>query len=84
MHRLKAIARREHASVASLIRRGVDVILDEDDELWERALSAVGALHDDGPLPHGPLSVNHDDYLADAMDEEVARWHSSSRTRQGS
>lgn len=64
---LKRLARKQRISVAEVIRRSVDRTLREDyvpsqDEIWDRALKAVGAFRSGST----DVARRHDDYLADA------------------
>jgi len=66
--RLKALAKEQGVSMAELIRRGVDQLLDSQETVdWEerkrRALSIVGIVSD-----ARDLSTNHDEYLAEAYE----------------
>ena len=63
--RLRRLARERGVSMAHLIREAVDrtyggvLAPPARDELWQRAVSAIGAGHGDG----GNASVEHDRYL---------------------
>lgn len=61
---LRKLAAREGVSVAELIRRSVDRLIQEleHDEKWRRALSIVGRF-DAGAED---VSENHDDYLVES------------------
>ena len=66
---LEERAKREGISVADLVRRSVDETLSRPfitDEMRERAKKAVGFIHD---VPD--LSVNHDKYYAEAIDDHI-------------
>jgi hypothetical protein len=67
MRRLKTQARREGVSVAALIRRGIDQVLEPDgrDRKIQRALRAVGRYRHD---PATDVSARHDDYLVGAFE----------------
>jgi hypothetical protein len=60
---LRELARSRGISMAELMRRGVDLILNEvepdRDPLW----NIVGTVDDDGPTD---MALHHDCYLADA------------------
>ncbi len=62
---LKEVAARQGISMAELIRRGVDRILEEQEherkEKWRRALAAAGRFRSG----YTDISVNHDKYLAE-------------------
>jgi hypothetical protein len=63
-------AKKEGISVAELVRRSVDETLSRPfitDEMRERAKNAVGFAFSDVP----DLSVNHDKYYADAIDDHI-------------
>lgn len=66
---LKRLAAKEGKSVAELIRRSVDNLLQTSDTLDQaarraRALAAAGRLS--GPID---LATRHDEYLADAFQQ---------------
>lgn len=66
--RLKALAKEQGVSMAELIRRSVDKLLESPEIVdWEeskrRALSIIGLVSD---VPD--LSTNHDEYLAEAYE----------------
>jgi predicted transcriptional regulator len=68
--RLRRIARKRRSSVAALIREAVEqYVPDEDtptrDELWDRAMSAVGAFRSDG----ANVSEDHDRFLDQILAE---------------
>jgi hypothetical protein len=62
---LKELAARQRVSVAELIRRAVDNLLQSDvvplEERRQRAIDAVGRFHSGV----NDLSVRHDEYLAE-------------------
>lgn len=65
---LKEIARREHVSMAELIRQGVDAIIDSSltidrDTRKKRAIEAIGKFRSG----KSDISDKHDDYLAKAL-----------------
>jgi hypothetical protein len=65
---LKEIARRQHVSMAELIRRGVDVIIVssyavDPEARKKRAVDAAGRFSSG----KGDVSRKHDDYLVEAM-----------------
>jgi len=66
--RLKALARADGVSVAELLRRGADLVLeraDHPDGARVRALAAVGRLRSgDGGRD---VAERHDEHLADAF-----------------
>lgn len=64
---LKKLATRRRVSVAEVIRGAVDEVISknpavDDDDMWQRALSVVGAFRSD----RSDVSERHDDYLAEA------------------
>ncbi|OGO36144.1 MAG: hypothetical protein A2147_08855 [Chloroflexi bacterium RBG_16_57_8] len=68
--KLKRIAQSQHLSVAELIRRGVDAIIESStavdiEERRKRALEIVGQFSSG---KHN-ISMKHDLYLADAYDK---------------
>ena len=65
--RLRASDARQGISVAELIRRGVDAVLDREsarsgEELARKAIQAAGRFHSS----HSDVSRRHDDYLSEA------------------
>ncbi len=61
---LKEIAQQRGVSMAELIRRAVERIVEESDEedKWRRASSLIGRYHSG----RSDVSVNHDQYLDEA------------------
>jgi hypothetical protein len=64
---LKRLAKKQGISFAEIIRRSADRTLREnyapsEDELWERAMKAVGCGHSG----LNDVSERHDDYLVEA------------------
>jgi Arc/MetJ-type ribon-helix-helix transcriptional regulator len=61
---LRRIAAAEGVSVAAVIRRAVDRVVDQrgEDAAWRRALTAVGSIHGDG----ANVARDHDKYLDEA------------------
>jgi hypothetical protein len=71
--KLKRIADERGVSMAQVIRDAVEHLPDRDDraERWARALAVLGKFHDiEGKTD---VSVRHDEYLADALEEELRR-----------
>jgi len=73
-HTLKEMAARQHTSVAELIRRAVDRLLETSgiipqEERRRRALAIIGMFHSG----KSDISVRHDEYL----DEAYGEWSSS-------
>jgi Arc/MetJ-type ribon-helix-helix transcriptional regulator len=60
---LEELALKEGVTMAELVRQSIEHFLAErnDDQRWERALSAIGRFHE-GP---SDVSQHHDTYLAD-------------------
>ena len=63
---LRALSRRKGESVAALVRRGVDRLLEEIPPEEDPLLEVVG-LFDSGM---GDLSEKHDQYIAQLIEEE--------------
>lgn len=72
-HRLRREAAARHVSVATLVRDAVDRVYPDDLEkrrrLHELSMSAVGAFRDVAT----DVSERHDDYLADALWDDLRR-----------
>ena len=68
--RVRVIARREGVSMAEVIRRSVDRMLETDepdvDDLYARAAAVVGQYEDVEGAPD--VATRHDDYLASAFE----------------
>jgi len=66
--RLRALAHHEGVSIAELVRRGVDRLLDEESpdrrELYARAAELIGAFADSSGATD--VAARHDDYLDEA------------------
>lgn len=62
---LKWLAHEKGVSMAEILRRGADEMIRTNaptrDEIWDRAMAAVGCVRGDG----APVAENHDDYLDD-------------------
>ena len=60
---LRKLAHEEGVSMAELIRRAIDRMVEDDEEgeRWRRATAVIGRFRG-GPAD---LSVRHDDYLAE-------------------
>jgi len=71
--RLTREARRRRVSVAALVREAVDQVFPDDlerrRELHRRSWAAVGAFHGGKP----DVSERHDDYIAEAIYEDMMR-----------
>jgi hypothetical protein len=66
--KLKALAARTGASVAELIRQGIDTVLERDttaqpEDLRRRAIEAAGRFRSS----RSDVSRRHDDYLGEAF-----------------
>jgi hypothetical protein len=70
---LDRLAEEQGLSRAEVLRRGIRQLA--VDQARGPLHYLVGIIDD----PSGPtdMSVNHDKYLAEADDEEIARWHQS-------
>ncbi len=66
---LRALSRRKGESIAALVRKGVDRLLEEIPPEEDPLLEVVG-LYDSGL---GDLSEKHDQYLAQLIEEENRR-----------
>lgn len=72
---LRRVAAREGVSVAEVIRRAVDSVVESEqvvpdmNELMTRALAVAGSLHADVD----DLSVRHDDYFVEAIESDRIR-----------
>lgn len=76
--RVKEIAEREEISMAEVIRRAVDAWLVEYSEMTmeekrRRALAVVREMDGMFHSGHSDISVNHDDYLAEAYNDYEPR-----------
>jgi len=71
--RLKALASRRGVSIAELVRRGVERLLDEDrgDEKWRRLLEVAGTVSDEQGATD--VAERHDDYLAGLHARKIGR-----------
>ncbi len=56
--------------MASIIRESVADYLTNAPGEEDPALGIIGLIDDDGPAPHGDPAVQHDAYLADALEAE--------------
>ena len=63
---LRALAKRRGESIAALVRKGVDKLLDEVPPEEDPLLEVIG-LYDSGV---GDLSEKHDEYLAQMIEKE--------------
>jgi hypothetical protein len=69
--RLREVAMRRRVSLAALIRRGVDCVLEQEakpdqDEIDRRFLAFLGTVDLGAP----DVAENHDKYLAEAYDHD--------------
>ncbi len=65
---LKKLAKKQHVSMAELIRRAVEIFTTSPEaatlqERMERALAVAGRFHSG----RGDLAARHDDYLAESF-----------------
>ena len=72
---LERLAKKRGVSVSAVVQEGIEQVLRDSDELsweerWERATALVGAFS--GPPD---LAARHDDYLAEALEDEHVRGH---------
>ena len=71
---LRELARLRGASISSLVRDGVDALLEPERGRYagrhKRALELIGLFDSKGP---GDVAERHDEYLADAIHDRVAR-----------
>lgn len=65
--RLKALASRRGEPMGSVVRESVARYLSAADAVDDPLGEIIGAFEDTGPTPHGPVSVEHDTYLADPV-----------------
>ena len=66
--RLKSVAKQEKVSIAELVRRGVDLIVEKADRtndsmIKANALAALGQFSDEAV----DVSLEHDQYLAEVL-----------------
>jgi len=66
LHALRALSKRRGESIAGLVRKGVDKLLQEMPPEEDPLLEVVG-LYDSGV---GDLAEKHDQYLAQMIEEE--------------
>ena len=67
--RLKRLAESRGVSMGSILRESVAGYL-ANAPGEDPALGIVGLIDDDGPTPHGDPAVEHDAYVADALEAE--------------
>ena len=82
--RLQALSARRGESMASLVRESVARYLTDADSRDDPLTGIIGLFEDGGPRPHGPVAVEHDAYLADAIAEESVRRRPKTRRATGS
>jgi len=70
--RLKELAATRGASMGSLIRESVTEYLNDLPVEDDPAFGIIGLIDDRGPRPHGSVAINHDAYIADALEAEIS------------
>ena len=70
---LKELAATRGVSMGSLIRESVTQYLNDLPVEDDPAFGIIGLIDDVGGKPHGSVAVNHDEYLADALEAELLR-----------
>jgi Arc/MetJ-type ribon-helix-helix transcriptional regulator len=75
MAKLKRIADERGVSMAEVVRDAVEQLPDRDDrrERFERAIHALRASHFHDVEGKTDVSVRHDEYLADALEDELRK-----------
>ena len=68
--RLKRLADSRGVSMGSILRESVAEYLASAPIEEDPAFGIIGLIDDDGPTPHGDPAVEHDSYLADALEAE--------------
>ena len=68
--RLKRLAESRGVSMGSILRESVADYLTSTPVEEDPAFGIIGLIDDDGPTPHGDPAVEHDAYLADALEAE--------------
>ncbi len=68
--RLKRLAESRGVSMGSILRESVADYLTGVPVEEDPAFGIIGLIDDDGPTPHGDPAVEHDSYLADALEAE--------------
>ena len=68
--RLKRLAESRGVSMGSILRESVADYLTSTPVEEDPAFGIIGLINDDGPTPHGDPAVEHDAYLADALEAE--------------
>ncbi len=68
--RLKRLAGSRGVSMGSILRESVAVYLAQAPDEQDPAFGIVGLIDDASPTPHGDPAVEHDAYLADALEAE--------------
>jgi hypothetical protein len=69
--RLKRLAETRGVSMGSILRESVADYLTNAPLDADPAFGIIGLIDDDGPTPHGDPAVDHDAYIADALDAEA-------------
>jgi len=68
--RLKRLAESRGVSMGSILRESVADYLANAPEEHDPAFGIIGLIDDHGATPHGDPAVEHDAYLADALEAE--------------
>ena len=68
--RLKRLAASRGVSMGSILRESVAAYLTNAPDEQDPALGIIGLINDTGPTPHGDPALEHDAYLADALEAE--------------
>ena len=68
--RLKRLAESRGVSMGSILRESVADYLTRAPVEEDPAFGIIGLIDDDGPTPHGDPALEHDAYLADALEAE--------------
>ena len=68
--RLKRLAESRGVSMGSILRESVADYLTKAPVEEDPAFGIIGLIDDEGPTPHGDPALEHDAYLADALEAE--------------
>jgi len=68
--RLKRLAESRGVSMGSILRESVAEYLSQAPDERDPAFGIIGLIDDTSPTPHGDPAVEHDAYLADALEAE--------------
>jgi len=70
--RLKELAAARGASMGSLIRESVAEYLSSLPVEDDPAFGIIGLIDDAAERTHGSVAAHHDEYLADALEDEIS------------